>query len=190
MSMASLETDKDVILRLVTWVDRVNGAIGRLVSLAIFVMIGVIMIEIVARYFLNAPTPWAHDVSRWLQVAYVFLGGAFALQRGYLVRVDVLYASLPPRVQALIDLFVSTVFFGCFAVVMIWKGTDLALQSLAMNEVSATGAWRGPVWPAKFMVPIGMALLTLAWLARMAEQALRLIDPRKVDVSTDEPRGV
>lgn len=179
-----------MILRLATWIDRINGAIGRLVSLAIFVMVGVIMIETVARYFFNAPTPWAHDVSGWLQVAYVFLGGAYALQRGYLVRVDVLYASLPPRMQALIDLSLSTVFFACFAGVMIWKGTDLALQSLAMNEVSATGAWRGPIWPAKFMIPIGMVLLTLAWLARMAEQALRLIDPDRVAPGTGEPKGV
>ncbi len=77
--------------------DAANEAIGRAVSLLIFVMIAVVMYETVGRYFFNAPTPWAHETSGWLQVAYIFLGGAFALQRDYLVRVDLIYGRLSRR---------------------------------------------------------------------------------------------
>jgi TRAP-type mannitol/chloroaromatic compound transport system permease small subunit len=164
-----------VIERLLVRVEAVNAAVGRALALAIFVMIAVIMYEVVARYFFNAPTPWAQDVSRWLQVAYVFLGGAYALQRGYFVRVDILFTRLPPRGRALIDLTVSTALFACFAAVIVWKGVEFAHQSYRMGEISATGGWRGPVWPAKFMVPIGMVLLTLAWLTHIARQALVLL---------------
>jgi TRAP-type mannitol/chloroaromatic compound transport system permease small subunit len=175
--------------RFVALVHGLNAAIGRAVSLFIYVMIFVIMYETLARYFFNAPTAWAHDVSGWLQVAYVFLGGAYALQKGYLVRVDVLYASLSPRAQATIDLTASTVMFVCFATVMIWKGSTLALQSFAMGETSSTGVWRGPVYPAKFMVPIGMGLLCLAWLARMAQQFARLVDPSAPNPDDQETRA-
>lgn len=158
-------------------VEAVNTAIGKAVSLLIFAMIGVIAVEVVGRYFFNAPTPWAHDVSSWLQVVYVFLGGAFALHRGYMVRVDILYTNFPPRVQAAVDLSVSTVLFGCFAYVMLWKGGRMGLQSFNMGETSATGVWDGPVWPFKLMVPLGVALVTLAWTSLMMQQAVRLFRP-------------
>ncbi|MCP5155274.1 MAG: TRAP transporter small permease subunit [Ectothiorhodospiraceae bacterium] len=161
--------------RLVRLIERFNRAVGRTVSLLILVMIGVIMYETVARYFFNAPTPWAHDVSGWLQVVYVFLGGAWALQRGYLVRVDIVFGRLSSRAQAVVDLTLSTVLFACFAAVVLWKGTNLALLSLKMGETSATGVWKGPVYPAKAMVPLGMLLLTAAWLAHCARQAMVLL---------------
>ena len=175
--------------RFVTAVHALNAALGRAVSLLIFVMIAVIMYETLARYFFNAPTAWAHDLSSWLQVAYVFIGGAYALQMGYLVRVDVIYSNMSPRARAIVDLTASTVLFACFAAVMIWNGSALAMQSFAMGETSSTGVWKGPVWPAKFMVPAGMVLLTLAWLARMCEQALRIVDPDAPDPDDKDARA-
>ncbi len=158
-------------------VETVNTATGKAVSLLIFAMIAVIMVETVGRYFFNAPTPWAHDVSSWFQVVYVFLGGAFALHRGYMVRVDILFMNFPPRVQAAVDLFVTTLLFGCFAAVMLWMGTRMGVQSFDMGETSSTGVWDGPVWPAKWMVPLGFALVTLAWINHVLQQAVRLIRP-------------
>lgn len=162
-------------------IDALNATIGRAVSFLIFIMIGAIIYEVVARFFFNAPTPWAHDVSGWLQVGYVFLGGAWALQRGFLVRVDVLYQEFPVRVQALIDLTLSTVLFAVFAYIMIKHGTAFAYKSFEMGEISANGAWRGKVYPAKFMIPIGMALMSLSWFARCVRQTIRLIDPNAIE---------
>ncbi len=166
-------------------VDVFNAAVGHATSFLVYVMIAVIIYEIVARFFFNAPTPWAHDLSGWLQVGYVFLGGAFALQKGYLVRVDVLYQELPVRVQAAIDLFVGTALMAVFAWIMVTKGWDLASKSYAMGEVSANGAWEGRVYPAKFMIPVGMFLLSLSWLARCIRQAIRLVDPDALEPEAD-----
>ncbi len=162
-------------MALVSSIERFIEIVGRLVSLSIFLLIGVMMYEVLARYFFNLPTRWTYDMSGWLQVAYVFLGGAYALQKGYFVRVDVFYAHASPRTQAWIDLTFSTVLFALFAGVLAWRGFALAIASYAMNEVSSTGTWNGPVWPAKFMVPIGVLLLTLAWGARVARNALFLL---------------
>lgn len=158
------------MLALVGWIDAIAAWIGRAVSYLVFGMIAVIMYEVVARYFFNAPTFWGQDVSGWLQVAYVFLGGAYALQKGYFVRVDMVYERFPPKVQAWIDLTLATVLFCCFATVMFGRGWDLAHQSWEMGETSATGGWNGRVWPAKFLVPIGTALLALAWFAHLVRR--------------------
>ena len=139
----------------------------------------------IGRYFFNRPTPWAHDISGWLQVAYVFLGGAYALQKGYLVRVDVIYASVPRRAQAAIDLSLGSVLFALFAWVMLTRGYDFALQAWRIGETSATGVWDGPLWPAKAMVPVGTAVLVLGWLAHMARQVAVLVDPSRVPLEPE-----
>jgi TRAP-type mannitol/chloroaromatic compound transport system permease small subunit len=159
----------------VSSIERFIEAIGRMVSLGIFLLIAVVMYEVFARYFFNLPTRWTYDTSGWLQVAYVFLGGAYALQKGYFVRVDVFYAHASPRVQAFIDVTLSTVLFLLFAGVLVWRGFALAIASYAMNEVSSTGTWDGPVWPAKFMIPMGVLLLSFAWLARIARNVVFLL---------------
>ena len=159
---------------MVSSIERFIEAVGRVVSLGIFVLIGVVMYEVLARYFFNLPTRWTYDTSGWLQVTYVFLGGAYALQKGYFVRVDVFYTHVSPRAQAWIDVTLSTVLFLLFAGVLFWRGLVLALASYAMNEVSSSGTWGGPVWPAKFMIPIGVGLLALAWLARVGRLVLFL----------------
>ena len=173
------------LLRVADVLDGFTSLIGKVMAPLIFVMIAVIMIEVFGRYFFNRPTPWAHDVSSWLQVAYIFLGGAFALQRGYLVRVDLLFAVLPRRAQAVIDLSLSSTLFAVFAIVVVSRGLDFAMLSWNMGETSATGVWQGPVWPAKFLVPIGMILMTLAWLAHCSRQIVHLVDPER---QLDRPR--
>ena len=162
-------------------IDAFNAAVGHVTSFLVYVMIAVIIYEVTARFFFNAPTTWAHDVSGWLQVGYVFLGGAWALQKGYLVRVDVLYQGLSVRMQAAIDLVVSTALLAVFAYIMITKGWGLAYKSFEMGEVSSNGAWQGRVYPAKFMIPLGMALLSLSWFARCIRQAIRLVDPDAIE---------
>lgn len=147
-------------------IERLNAAIGRLVSLLIFVIIAVILYEVIARSLLNSPTRWAHDVSGWIQVVYVFLGGAWALQRGYFVRVDIVFQSFRPKIQAAIDLVLGTALMGVFAYVMIGEGWGFFMKAYTLGEVSNTGAWSGPVWPSKIVIPIGMSLLALAWIAR------------------------
>lgn len=170
-------------------IDAVNAAIGRITSYLIFAMIGVIMVEIIARSAFNAPTSWVHDVSGWLQVFYIFLGGAWALQKGYLVRVDIFYQDMSVRGQALVDVFISTALFAAFAWVMIGNGWTLAMRSFAIGEVSGNGGWGGPVWPAKFMIPIGMALMTLSWAARCIRQVIRIIDPHALPPETESDGG-
>lgn len=170
-----------MLKRFAARIDAFSTALGRAVSLLIFVMIAIIAIEVVSRYFFNRPTAWVQDFSGWLQVAYIFLGAPFALRRGYFVRVDVLYDRFSPRLKALVDVTLSTVLFACFAAVLVWKGVDFAHQSYRMGEVSSSGMWAGPVYPAKFLVPIGAALLSLAWIAQILGQISFLLHGEDAD---------
>src|SRR3546814_308512 len=158
------------MLKVIDAIEHFAEKLGRLMSLAIFAMIGLITYEVVARYFFNAPTDWGQDVAGWIQVAYVFLGAGWVLQTGHFVRVDILYMNFPPKIKAWIDLTITTVLFACFGAVLFWHGGELALRSYEIGESSMTGTWSGRVYPAKFMVPIGTAILLLSWFAYMLKQ--------------------
>lgn len=162
-----------------------NAAIGKAASLLIFLLLGIIFYEILGRYFFNRGSIWVHEVSGWIQVLYVFLGGAWAFQTGYFVRVDILFSNLPPRVQAILDVTVGTLLFAFFVWVLLEKGGDFALRSWNRGETSANGLFEGPVWPAKFMIPIGTVLLVLAWISHTLRQILRIIDPARADAHLD-----
>ena len=166
-----------MLLKLSSRIDAINKWIGTFAAYLVYVIIAIILYEIIMRSAFNHPTPWVHDTSGWLQVFYVFFGGAWALQRGYLVRVDVLYQQFPARVRAFIDLVITSLLMGLFIWVMIDKGYDFALKSFNRGETPMNGAWEGPVWPAKFAVVIGSLLLGLAWFSKAIRAGYRLVDP-------------
>lgn len=155
---------RDSMIRVI---DGLLGAIGRAVSLLVPVMIVLIVLEMVLRGGFNRPTPWAHELSGWLLTIFVFLGGPYALIRGKFVRVDVVHGQMSPRTRLLVDTFVSTLLVVVFAGVLFWLGGKFFLTSYGVGEVSATGNWRGPVWAAKLMVPLGSLLLLLGWLSHL-----------------------
>ena len=137
-----------VLEHLIRWIDTAVEAIGKGASLLTLLMTALIVLEMVSRSFFGTSWGWVYDLSGWLLAAYVFLGGAWTLQRGQFVRVDILFMRFSPRVKALVDLFASTALFVLFAGALLWLGTRFAWQSFMMNEVSATGAWQAPVYVA------------------------------------------
>ena len=67
--------------------------------------------EVVARYFFNAPTIWAYDMTFMLYGSFFMLGAAYTLQRSGHIRTDVFYARWSPRTQARVDLACYLVLF-------------------------------------------------------------------------------
>jgi TRAP-type mannitol/chloroaromatic compound transport system permease small subunit len=153
--------------RLIGWIDTAVAAIGKGASFLTLLMTALIVLEMVSRSFFGTSWGWVYDLSGWLLAAYIFLGGAWTLQRGQFVRVDILFTRFSPRTRALVDLVAGTALFVLFAGALLWLGTRFAWQSFLMNEVSATGAWDAPVYVAKALLPIGVVLLCLAWLSHI-----------------------
>lgn len=159
--------------------ERIIGAIGRSVALFVLVIIGVMIFEMVSRGAFGHSVSWAGDLSSWLLVAFIFLGGPWAMARGNFVRVDAVFEHFPPLVKALVDTFLSTILFAALIGVLLSYGYDFAMKSFAMGERSATGGWDGPVWLAKAMVPAGATLLIAAWLLNLLKSWRTVIENRK-----------
>ena len=163
--------------KLLAIVDRISDWSGKIFSfLALFIML-IIGYEVVARYIFNAPTMWGTEAMTILCGIYAVMGGAYTLYIGGHVNVDVVYAALPKRFQALVNVIASPLVF-LFFVVVIWTGAIYGWESLGLRETTGTVA-NLPVYPVKISLPVAAALITLQAIAKLIRDFQLLLTRRE-----------
>jgi TRAP-type mannitol/chloroaromatic compound transport system permease small subunit len=154
--------------------DRVNRIIEHVSDLGlVFSGILILVMSVLStygvgrRYLLHRPEPYSYELSTMLLVACVVFAVAGLQRYKRHLRVDFIANFLPATVQnALID--IVTPILGLFYVVVItWKSFDNTLYSMSIWETSQS-SWEEPLFPVKFLVPIGMALLCLVLAAQLS----------------------
>lgn len=85
-------------------VDRINSWVGRSLALTIFIVTGVILIEVFARSVLGQATSWANETTIYLSACAYLLSGGYALAHRSHVRIDVIYERLTARTRTRLDL--------------------------------------------------------------------------------------
>lgn len=160
----------DKTLRLV---DRINDRAGKILSLLILLIFGLLLVEVIRRYLLNSPTVWANELSQMLFGAYVVLCGGHILASGGHVNVDIVYSRLSRKTQAKLDIITSFLFFA-FCVMMVYYGGSLAWESLSTFEHSQS-AWNPPIYPVKLTIPLGAGLLLLQGIAKLMRDILIVV---------------
>ena len=155
---------------LLQFIDTVNKWIGRAVSFLIVVLTGAVTYEVVARYVFKHPTIWAHETSSMLFGAYILLGGAYTLQVGGHVNMDVVYGRLSGRTKNILDVVTLCIILLLCGVLM-WRGGEAAWRSLRMLEHSGS-IWNPPVYPIKLVLPLGAFLLFLQGVVKFLREVV------------------
>lgn len=153
-------------------VDFLNDRLGRVLSLGILLIFGLLILEVALRYLFNSPTVWANELTQMIFGAYVVLSGGHLLWCGGHVNVDILYSRLSPRTKALMDVITSSVFFA-FCLMLFYYGGSLALESLGRWEHSQS-PWNPPLYPVKLTIPLGAFLVLLQGTAKLLRDILVL----------------
>ncbi len=148
---------------LVRWIDAVTTFVGEKISYLFIPMVVVALWEVLLRYVFNRPTIWAWDLNMQIQAALVSLAGAYVFLAGRFVVVDILVGHLATKARAIVTLITSVV--GFFAVGMLtWLGAQGAWKAWQLNEHSSSN-WAPPLYPIRFVVLAGFALLLFALVA-------------------------
>jgi TRAP-type mannitol/chloroaromatic compound transport system permease small subunit len=152
------------LLKIATWIDALNGAVGRMVYWLVLAAVLISAGNAGARYGLNAGSNAWLEVQWYLFSAIFLLGAGYALREGAHVRIDLVAGRLSRRAQAWIDIFGGVFMLLPVSAIILWYGWDAFLLSWRENEVStdAGGLLR---WPVKLLIPAGFALLILQGLA-------------------------
>ena len=174
-------------------IDAVNYRLGRVVMYGIFVLAGILLWSSFTKTFFTVPANWTLEMAQFAMVAYYVLGGPYSMQLGSNVRMDLFYGEWSLRRKAWTDAF--TVFFLItFLAVLLYGGlTSLAYslgywgdkpisfffglltgqEEIGRLEVSRR-SWRPYMWPIKFIMVIGIALMLLQAIAELFRDIFRI----------------
>jgi TRAP-type C4-dicarboxylate transport system permease small subunit len=157
------------------------GGVGMLMSMFLGVA------DIVGTQLLHVPVPGPFEITESTMVLIVFGALAYAQIRRAHIRVELIYAHMGPRVQAVMDVFAdiaALVFFG----LMLWQAKMEAEYSYQINEATV-GLIRFPLYPARIILAAGTALLVLRLVLDLIIDVQRIFTgepPEQVESSAPE----
>ncbi|MTH77157.1 TRAP transporter small permease subunit [Paracoccus aestuariivivens] len=145
-------------------IEWLNYRIGRFAMYLLFLIMAILLWSSVTKVF-KVPSLWTLEMAQFTLVAYYLLGAPYSMQLGANVRMDLLYARMPMRRQAMWDIF--TIFCLLFYLgVMLWGAVDSTAYSFQISE-RAPSAWRPPLWPIKLIITVSFALMILQAVAHL-----------------------
>jgi TRAP-type mannitol/chloroaromatic compound transport system permease small subunit len=151
----------------ITWIDRSNLWVGRIVCWLTVPLFAVMVYEIFVRYVFTAPTMWAYDVSRMLYGALFMLAAGYGLSKGVHIRADFIYRNWTPKTQGIVDAILYILFYFPGLIVFAWMSTEFAFESWTRAERGMDTAWMPYVFPIKTALPIGVVLLLIQGVSEL-----------------------
>jgi TRAP-type mannitol/chloroaromatic compound transport system permease small subunit len=118
------------------------------------------------------PQIWTDEMAQFIVMGYFMIGGAYAMQMGSAVRMDLLYSRWSDRTKAAVDAI--TIFVLIFyLVVLLWGGIDSTVYSLEYGE-RRRGLWRPYMAPIKIVMCVGISLMILQCTAFLIRDIAKL----------------
>jgi TRAP-type mannitol/chloroaromatic compound transport system permease small subunit len=152
------------IVMFVRLVDVFNRRVGTITMYLIFVMMGILLYSSVSKAF-RLPANWTLESAQFAMAAYFMLGGAFAMQTGDHVRMDLFYSSWSLRRRSLVDAITAIALISYLAF-MLFGGLSSTTYALQYGEKSFT-AWAPYMWPIKVVMTFGILLMLLQSIANL-----------------------
>jgi len=148
-------------MKFVRFVDKLNDLVGIFAAWLVIPLMLVVLFEVTARRFFNAPTIWAYDTLWMLYSMNFLLGGAFTLLHKGHIRIDIVQDTFSPRVKLIFDTLIYGIVFFIPCVVLTWSSANYAWESWSMGENLSTTSWIFPAGPIKSILPLAFFLLGL-----------------------------
>ncbi len=148
-----------IVTLYVKYVDYVSTKIGRLAMYLIFLMIGTLLLSSITRNILHIPLSWTVELAQFTMPAYYILGGAYSMQLGDHVRMDLFYDRFSEKNKARIDVFTS--FFLLFYLVCLLYGSISSLEYAIEYNQRKFSQWNPSMIPVKIIMVFGIVLMIL-----------------------------
>lgn len=158
--------------QVITPIEFVSRWSGRLVAWLGLVLVLLICYDVAMRYLFNQSAVWMQELEWHLFAALFLLGMAYTLQADAHVRVDVFYAKMTPRNQALVNLTGSLLLLLPFCLLAIDRGWSFAYNSFQIHESSSDPGGLPARYIIKFAVPVGFTFLLLQGIAEALKSLL------------------
>jgi TRAP-type mannitol/chloroaromatic compound transport system permease small subunit len=158
-----------LLLRISALIDGLNERIGKSVYWLVLVAVLISAGNAIVRKLFNMSSNAFLEAQWYLFSAIFLLCSGFTLQRNEHVRIDVIAGRLSPRAQAWIDVFGTVLFLLPMATLFIYLSWPVFVRTYTHGEIS-TNAGGLAIWPARLLVPIGFALLSLQGVSELVKR--------------------
>lgn len=153
-------------------VDRFNYLIGRFMMYTLFLLIAILAWSTISKQLFVVPAFWTMEAAQFVLVAYYLVGGAYSIQLGSNVRMDLFYGDWSERKKAWVDCF--TVLFLIFYLgVLLTGGINSTLYAIEYSEQSPS-LWRPLMWPIKSVMCFGIFLMLLQAISELIKDIAKL----------------
>lgn len=125
---------------------------------------------VIMRYVANAPQAWVEEVSKYLVVWGVLMGGSLALRNKHHISVDLIYIKLNAMMQKVVNIFASLVGV-LFTVVYFNLGLELVLKKMETGQVSLDVGI--PLWIVYLILPISAVMLGIRFVENLYKSITR-----------------
>jgi TRAP-type mannitol/chloroaromatic compound transport system permease small subunit len=144
-------------------IDKMNTFIGKITMYMVFLMIGILLYEPIARNLFGISSIWAVEMAQFTMAAYYLLGGGFSMiLRGH-VRMDLLYGRWSDKKKATVD--AVTCLFLIFYLVFLLVGAYSSIEYAVMYGQKNRSAWAPYMAPIKIIMGTGVLLMLLQAIA-------------------------
>lgn len=140
-------------------VDHLNLRLGRFAMYLFYVLGAILLASTGSRIFFGVPINWALEMSQFILSAYYLLGGAYTLQLGQHVRMDLIYDRLSARKRAITDA-VTILFVIFYLAVLFGGGLSSTNYAIAYGQKNYS-AWSPPLWPIKVVMTAAIFMMLL-----------------------------
>jgi len=150
------------------FIDSVSERFSQIATVLFFVIGLMISYEVVSRYVFLAPTSWAEEGARLLQLWATYLAMGFVLRQNGLIRITVLTEMIGARGRQILEIF-SLLWILVFSVFAFWLGIGVVIESVETGRATATMNQVPKFW-TESAIPTGFFVLILQALAQLWRQ--------------------
>jgi C4-dicarboxylate transporter DctQ subunit len=150
---------------MLTFIDKISDFCGRLSAWLFFMIGGIIVFEVVARYVFLAPTVWGEEMSRFLQIWATYLAAAYVLHNRQLIAIDIVVDRMPASMRVVCETAALLV-IGLFSIVAFWYGLETVIDSIRVGRATST-MLAVPKWMTEIAIPVGFGLMVLQTVAEI-----------------------
>ena len=160
--------------RLQDFLNTINDWIGKRISWLTTILVLLISLDVVMRYFFDFTLIWVIELEIYLFSFILLLSGGYALQHEKHVRVDIFYSKLSEKGRAWVDLIGTLCLLIPWCLMVIWVGSNYAWMSFIIREKSAQPGGLPALYILKFSMALGFLLLLLQGLALVIGSILKI----------------
>lgn len=157
--------------------DAAARAGGLLGGIAIVLMMVHVSLDVAARKLLGTPLPGTLTIVAYYYMVIVAFAPLAAVERlrGHMA-VDAAVDLLPLRLKRHVRMWTGLA-AGIAMAVLAWRGWTDAVRDWNIGVVQTQGSLIVPVWPARFVIPLGAGLMGMMLFARFIVYLLGDIKP-------------